>query len=219
MRWCFGEFMVDRDARQLTRRSREIHLSPKAFDLLCLLIEKQPNVVAKTDLIEHLWPGTFVVEANLSNLIAEIRSALKDRARAPKFLRTNHGVGYAFCGDATAASSDQPTTRNGVSCWIEWGKVRFPLPSGEHVIGRDPDVAVRLDCSTVSRRHARLMVSGDKAILEDFGSKNGTYVGDARVTSPRALRDGDGIRIGSLLVTYHVKTTGNSTDSYASRAR
>lgn len=219
MRWSFGEFTLDVDARQLTRKSREIHLSPKALDLLRVLIDKQPNVIAKADLIEQLWPGTFVVEANLSNLVAEIRSALKDRARAPRFLRTNHGTGYAFCGDARVASSDKVPARNGVSCWIEWGKMRFPLPSGEHVIGRDPDVDVRLDASTVSRRHARLMVSGDKAVLEDFGSKNGTYVGEARVTSPTALRDGDGIRIGSLLVTYHVKRTGNSTDSYASRLR
>ena len=74
---------------------------------------------------------------------------------------------------------------------------------GEHVIGRDPDVEVRLDASTVSRRHARLVVTAEGTVLEDFGSKNGTFRGGERVTSPVQLADGDAIRIGSLLVTFH----------------
>ena len=86
---------------------------------------------------------------------------------------------------------------------------------GEHVIGRDPDVEVRLDASTVSRRHARLVVTAEGTVLEDFGSKNGTFRGGERVTAPIQLADGDAIHIGYLLVTFHVRALLMSTDTQA----
>jgi DNA-binding winged helix-turn-helix (wHTH) protein len=212
VRWRFGEFALDLGTLQLTCGTRDTHLSPKALELLAVLIAHQPNAVSKADLVERLWPGTYVVEANLSNLVGEIRAKLDDRSRSGKYIRTVHGVGYAFCGDARAEKS----ARTGrVHCWLEWAGRRFPLPPGEHVIGRDPDADVRLDSTSVSRRHARLMVSARQTTLEDFGSKNGTFVGDARITAPTALADGDAIRIGSLLVTYHVRTGGSSTATVA----
>ena len=79
----------------------------------------------------------------------------------------------------------------------------------EHVVGRDPDAEVRLDASTVSRRHARLVVTAEGAVLEDFGSKNGTYRGADRVTTPIQLADGDEIRIGSQIVTVHLRHDGS----------
>jgi len=97
---CFGPFTLDLDTRQLTRAGREIHLAPKAFDLLATLVLDRPKVLSKAVLLKRLWPETFVEEANLSNLVAEIREALGDRARAPLYVRTAHTFGYAFCGDA-----------------------------------------------------------------------------------------------------------------------
>lgn len=210
MRIRFGAFSLDLDTRQLTQGGREIHLAPKAFDLLVALVLDRPKVLSKSVLQQRLWPETFVAEANLSNLVAEIREAIGDRARTPLFIRTAHGFGYAFCGaattelDADEAGSSQP------SCWLEWGTRRFPLSEGEHVIGRDPDVEVRLDASTVSRRHARLVVKAEGTTLEDFGSKNGTFRGSERVSSPVRLVDGDAIHIGSLLVTFHVRGPGST---------
>ena len=81
------------------------------------------------------------------------------------------------------------------------------------MVGRDPDVEVRLDASTVSRRHARLVVTPEGTMLEDFGSKNGTFRGSERVSSPVQLADGDSIRFGSLLVTFHVRTPVGSTET------
>jgi DNA-binding winged helix-turn-helix (wHTH) protein len=209
----FGPFTLDLDTRQLTRDNAEIHLSPKAFELLATLVLDRPKVLSKAILQERLWPATFVAEANLSNLVAEIREALGDNARSPLFIRTAHGFGYAFCADATSppigreAGSDRPV------CWIEWGTHRFPLSIGEHVIGRDPDVELRLDASTVSRRHARLIVTADGTVLEDFGSKNGTFHGSERVVSPVALADGDRIGIGSVQITFHALAGSMSTDT------
>ena len=78
----------------------ECALSSKAFDVLRLLVEGRPNVIDKASLHARIWPRTFVVDANLTVLIAELRRALADRAREPRFIRTVHAHGYVFCGEA-----------------------------------------------------------------------------------------------------------------------
>lgn len=209
----FGPFTLDHDTRQLTRDGREIHLSPKAFELLAALAQERPKVLSKAVLQQTLWPDTFVAEANLSNLVAEIREALDDDARDPRYIRTAHRFGYAFCGETTGPVAAKEVRFERPECWIEWGSRRFPLYPGEHVVGRDPDVEIRLDSSTVSRRHARFVVTRDRAVLEDFGSKNGTYRGPDRVTAPIELADGDEIRIGSQLMTFRARAIDSTETS------
>jgi hypothetical protein len=190
-------------------------VSPKAFELLATLVADRPKVLSKALLQERLWPDTYVAEANLSNLIAEIREALGDNPRAPQFVRTAHGFGYAFCGEA-ATVADVPDARpDRPTCWLVWGKHSFPLTPGAHVVGRDPDVEIRLDASTVSRRHAKLVVTPERTVLEDFGSKNGTYRGEDRVNAPIQLADGDVLRIGSLTVSFHLHDFVASTETLA----
>ena len=212
MRIFFGPFILDLDTRQLTRGSREIHLTTKAFDLLAGLVLARPRVLSKAALLERLWPSTFVAEANLSNLIAEVREALGDPARTPVYIRTAHGVGYAFCGDA-AVPGPRDRSPESPSCWLEWDERRLPLSVGEHVIGRDPDVEIRLEQSTVSRRHARLLVTRQGAVLEAFVTKNGTFLGSERVSVPVQLADGDTIRVGSVLMTFHVRASLTSEET------
>jgi Transcriptional regulatory protein, C terminal len=72
----FGDFIVDTDTRELLRESRPVHLSPKAFQLLELLVTARPRALSKDALYKRLWPNTFVVEANLSNLVGELRAAI-----------------------------------------------------------------------------------------------------------------------------------------------
>lgn len=193
------------------RRGQEVRLSGKAFELLVMLARERPNVLSKKELHDALWPSTFVADANLSNLVAEIRQALGDSARAPIFIRTAHRFGYAFCGDATPLARDAEPATALVVCWIEWGRTRFPLSVGEHVIGREEDADVRIDASTVSRRHARVIVQPNRAMLQDFESKNGTFRGDERVTSSTPLADGDALRIGTVLVTFHMQPRARTT--------
>ena len=207
----FGLFALDLAARRLTRHGRAVHLSNKAFDLLETLASARPAMLTKEDLMERLWPQTFVVEANLSNLIAEIRAALGDRSRRPRFIRTVHGRGYAFCA-AVEEEAAQPAAAR-IAGWIEWGPRRFPLAPGAHVIGRDPDAAVQLDAPTVSRRHATIVVDADGSLLEDCGSKNGTFIRDRRLTSAERLGDGESFRIGSLPLIYRVRAAVGSTDT------
>lgn len=105
MRALFGEFTLDDSTRQLTAWRGEIHLSPKAFQLLSILIEARPKVIAKGDLHERLWPSTFVSEGGLASVIAELRAALGDDAREPRFIRTVFAFGYSFCAEVRTERS------------------------------------------------------------------------------------------------------------------
>ena len=200
MRARFGDFIVDSETRQLLRDREEVHLSPKAFDLLCLLIARRPGVVAKADLFSRIWPDTFVVDANLNILVGEVRRALGDHAQAPRFIRTAHGVGYAFCGEAADVEGAAPAGAAGASrFWLEAGNRTYVLGEGEHTIGRDPRCSIRLDDASVSRRHARIRVAGaGSALLTDLESTNGTFIRGRRITTERPLSDGDTVTIGSV---------------------
>src|SRR6266851_2777396 len=155
----FVPFTAASETRQLRRQQLEIHLSPKAFDLLGVLLERRPKVVGKAELHTRIWPDTYVVDANLNVLIGEIRRALADKAERPRFIRTVHGVGYAFCGEAhdldEAASTAAPRTTR---FWLAWGNQTFPLSEGDNIIGRDPQCGVWLDATGVSRQHARIRI-------------------------------------------------------------
>ena len=137
MRARFGEFTLDTDTRQIFRADEEIHLSPKAYELLTILVEHRPRALSKNELHTRLWPATFVSEVNLATLVAEIREALGDDARKPRFVRTAHRFGYAFSG----ATVDTPQTETSDTnfCWLVKGGRRLPLRSGENVLGREPD--------------------------------------------------------------------------------
>jgi DNA-binding winged helix-turn-helix (wHTH) protein len=205
----FGVFVLDSDRRQLIRSGDEVHLTPKAFDLLALLADQAPRVLSKTELHERLWPGTFVSDATLVSLVKEIRRALEDHDAQTPIIRTAHSVGYAF-----AAPIDRgPVQPAPVSRWIEAGSRRIALTHGENVIGRDPTATVLLDVAGVSRRHAQIVVGERGAILEDLGSKNGTRIGEELVKAEVALRDGDQIHVGPALVIFHASASGISTET------
>jgi DNA-binding winged helix-turn-helix (wHTH) protein len=203
MRLGFGPFTLDSETRQLRRADVDIHLSPKAFDLLALLLERRPAVVTKSEVQERLWPSTFVEDANLSVLVADIRRALDDDPKAPTFIRTVHGRGYAFSGAATELGHGRSKGDAPGKCWLAWREHARPLVSGENIVGRDPDCDVWIDARGVSRRHAKITVSPAAVTVEDLDSTNGTFIGDARVTSERRLSDGDVIGLGPETVTFH----------------
>src|SRR6187401_1188310 len=98
MRVRFGDCVLDTDTRQLFVGGAEVHLQPKAFQFLDLLIRNRPRVVPKEEIHERLWSGTFVSDGTLTSLLAEVRDAIGDDARHPRFVRTSHRVGYAFSG-------------------------------------------------------------------------------------------------------------------------
>ena len=209
----FGAFTLHVDSRQLQQGvdARPVHLSPKAFELLQVLVEARPRAISKGELHERLWPSTFVSEATLSSLVAELREALGDRGRDALYIRTLHGYGYAFSAPAEPPASSIGTITN----WIVCDGTEIPLGDGEHVLGRDSDARVELRSPAVSRHHARIVISGMSATLEDLGSKNGTSVRGQTLSAPIQLADGDEIQIGSFVLTFRTVSAKGSTESAA----
>jgi len=211
----FAPFDLDSDTRQLLRDGEDVHLSPKAFAVLSVLLAKRPNVVAKADLFGEIWPDVFVVDANLNVLVGEIRRALDDDAQSPRFIRTVHGVGYAFCGQAIETGRPSRSVRlqpdrlveggaADVRFWLAWKNQTFSLEEGDNVIGRDPRCEVWVDPSGVSRRHARIRIEGGESrpVLTDLESTNGTFVAGKRITEATPLTDGDAIKVGSVTLKF-----------------
>ena len=208
--------MLDLDARELRRGADAIALSPKAYQLLQILVSERPKALSKLDLQERLWPDTFVVEKNLVNLVAEIRAALGDDATHPRFVRTVPRFGYAF-REAAAGIGETQVADTSVRFRLRWPDGRAALREGDHVLGRDPDLELFIDGPSVSRRHAVIRVSGADATIQDLGSKNGTFVADRSAAAPMPLADGDIIRLGSVELTFVAVSVRYSTRTEAPR--
>jgi len=205
----FDAFTLDAEQRQLFRDGTVVHLTPKAFDLLALLATHAPRVVSKRELHEQLWPGTFVADATLTGVVKELRRALDDRSPTAPLIRTAHRVGYALCPAIERVSARQAAPQH----WLVLRGRRVALHDGEHVIGRDAACDICLDDVSVSRRHARLMIDGTVARLEDLGSKNGTTSGGRGVSGPIVLNGDDRLEFGSVVAIYRSSRSGLSTET------
>ena len=98
----FSEFELDRALRQLRRNGEPLPLHAKTFDLLTFLLERNGQVVTKDEILETVWAGQFVEEANLSVQISALRKALGEKRDAPRFLVTVPGKGYKFVADVNS---------------------------------------------------------------------------------------------------------------------
>lgn len=211
MHLVFGDCEFDTRRRILLRHGRVEPLSPRAFQLLELLLERRPEALSKGELLGQLWPDTFVSDASLHNLVAEVRSALADDPRLTRYIRTVPRYGYAFHGDARAASSSAPPAASLHDPRLISDTREWHLVAGPNIVGRDRDCAIRIDSATISRRHARVVVTTHQTTIEDLGSKNGTQVNGCPITSAVVLNDGDALQVGSIALTYRVIDVPPST--------
>jgi DNA-binding winged helix-turn-helix (wHTH) protein len=211
MRVAFGDCTVDSETRELFRKEQPVHLSPKSFRLLELLLEGRPKAFSKAEIHEKIWPDAFVSEATLASLIAEIREAIGEDAKDARFIRTVHGFGYSFAG----AVRDFPRERPGTSEPSAWSLIQgdrvIPLPEGETILGRDHLAGIRIPSESVSRRHARIVVARATATIEDLGSKNGTSLRGKKLAARASLEDGDLLGIGSISFTVRFLSEEKST--------
>ena len=217
MKYQFSDVRVDGDARQICRGSQIVHLPRKAFDLLLLLLERRPNAVSKEQIHEHLWPDTYVSESSVQALVSDIRQAIGDDGRRRVMLRTVHGVGYAFSMDAVEERQTPAPAREPVRAWLVGERDRIALYAGQNTLGRGGDDVTEIDDSTVSRRHASIVVRNDQAVLEDLGSKNGTWLGEQRVSAPIPLKEGNVVLLGSARFVFRLAHSEGSTDSVPPR--
>lgn len=211
MRTRFGECVLDSDTRELLVRGTPIHISPKAFQFLELLLQNRPRALSKMEIHDKLWLGTFVSDGTLTSLLAEVRSAIGDEAHEPRFVRTVHRYGYAFFGEVV---DDRPQRRGRAPRFayrLFRGPREIALEEGETILGRDPDATTFIDHTSVSRRHARILIADETATIEDLDSKNGTFLRGARLESPSVLADGDELKLGSVEMTFRVFPLSGST--------
>ena len=186
------------DATAVRRAAQTVHMQPKAFQFLELLLENRPKALSKQQIHERLWPGTFISDSTLTSLLVEVRDVIGDEARHPLYVRTVHRLRLRVLRRAPGKTSDvgpscAPARK--WSCWVLHAGKRTALDAGR---SRSSDGIRRpcffIDHPSVSRRHARILVADGSATLEDLGSKNGTQLDDQKVESAVALADGARIR-------------------------
>ena len=215
MKIRFARCRLDTDARRLFRGSREVHLSPKAFELLWVLVENRDRALSKAELLDRVWPGVFVSDMSLARVVTEMRRAIGDHARRARIVRTVHAHGYAFVAAVEEAVETDRAAVKPPAYWLTTGTQTFPLPPGEHIVGRDPGSALWLDSPKVSRRHARVSVREDHVAIEDLGTKNGTYVRGERLSAASTLEPGDEVAIGPFRMTFRGSAASSATETEA----
>ncbi|HEU4886605.1 MAG TPA: FHA domain-containing protein [Thermoanaerobaculia bacterium] len=213
-RFRFDQFCFDSDQKALLRGGEPVRLTPRAFRLLELLILRRPKAISKRDLLDHVWSGNIVEEANLKTLVLEIRTALEERGGRPEVVRTVYGYGYAFVGQVEEEAADSGAESQAVVS-VRWSTYTVLLPLGAHVIGRRPDCAVAIDDPSVSRVHARLEITRDMLRIEDLHSKNGTFVEGKRIKAPTELLNRCEIVIGEVNVKLARLDSGDASTQTA----
>jgi len=200
----FADFTADFDAHELRRGETRVHLSPKAFRLLELLITNRARALSKAELQEALWPDVFVQESNLADLVSELRGALEQTGQRQGLIRTVHGFGYAFSGTVQTSGGESAPAAGPASWRLTWRDGHVALGEGEFAMGRDPEATVYVDEPTVSWQHASLRINGtgaaSRATLTDLSSSNGTYVNGTRLTDTVEVKHGDDLRLGQVRI-------------------
>jgi len=215
-----GEWVVEPQFGRLTRGGTTVGLEFKVMEVLLCLARRSGTLVIRQDLIDAVWATEYVSNNTLTHAIAELRSALGDDAKNPSYIETIHRRGYRLLADVADQEDTDPDDSPETSCYyVLTGDRRVPLRDGENLIGRVPWATITVDEPQVSRRHARILVDGSTAVLEDLGSKNGTYLNGRPAEAPTPLSDGDRIGLGShsvfLQLTAAVTTEEGDTPTDA----
>jgi DNA-binding winged helix-turn-helix (wHTH) protein len=197
---AFADCVLKPASRQLLRNGAAVALEPKHFTLLEGLIERRPAVVTYHEIDELIWPNVYVARTSLTRLVSELRSALGDSSGDGHIIRTVYKTGYAFAADVIAVGGQPRAAPSALS--LVWNGRLLPLADGENIAGRGVDCSLVIEATSVSRRHARIVVSTGAATLEDLGSTNGTFVNDAAIRSATALRDGDMVTLGKAVMQF-----------------
>jgi DNA-binding winged helix-turn-helix (wHTH) protein len=207
MRLRFADCVLDPEARELRRRGTPVPLSPRAFRLLTLLLEHRPRPVSQQRLRDALWPDTSVGYTSLAQVVAELRRAIGDPAGGDRRIRTVPRVGYAFVHPVV----EERARRRASLGVLVTEDSEYLVPEGETLVGRGTECGIRLPSSRVSRVHARVRTEGECVLVEDAGSKNGTWVNRERREGPALLEDGDEVLFGTFRAVFHRAGASGST--------
>jgi len=212
-----GNWLVEPTLDRISLGGRELRLRPRVMDVLTALALASGKLVSKQALIDDVWRTEFVSDHALTQVIAELRAALGDDAGSPSFIETIPRRGYRLVATVTAAP-ESVVSNHGVSMpfKLETDDGNHPLIQGQNVIGRTDDADICIDKTEVSRCHAMITVQGTTAVIEDLGSKNGTYVNGRQIEVPATLNNGDEIWIGRSVARMRFLIEGEPTKTEAS---
>jgi DNA-binding winged helix-turn-helix (wHTH) protein len=215
MAYRFGPFVYDSVRHELVRGRGEIPLTRKSRELLLLFLRNPGRLLGRQEIVDRVWGGTAVTDDAVRFQVTDLRKALAEDGG--NFIRTIRGEGYRWEEPVRAASDrrvrpmkSDAATKPEPRFRLVLGSHEVQLLPGENVVGRDPDAALWIDHPGVSRRHARILVAGGKATLEDLGSKNGTFLGGEKLTGRVALADRDEIRIGPETIVFRMVSPGTT---------
>jgi DNA-binding winged helix-turn-helix (wHTH) protein len=207
-----GAWLVEPTLDRISRDGRVVRLRPRAMDVLACLAIEAGKLASKQNLIDAVWQTEFVSEHALTQVIAELRAALGDDARNPTYIENIPRRGYRLVAVVTQVAASVPPTRDlSVPFKLQGEDGDHPLNQGSNVIGRTTDADITIDRTEVSRCHARIVVAGTSATIEDLGSKNGTYLNGQRLQQPALLANGDEIWIGRSVARLRFLVEGEPT--------
>lgn len=207
-----GGWLVEPMFDRISREDRAVRLRPRAMDVLACLAAAAGKLASKRDLIDAVWRTEYVSDHALTQVIAELRTALEDDARNPAYIENVPRRGYRLMASVTPVASSVPAAREpSVPFRLQGEGGDHPLNQGPNLIGRTADADIRIDRTAVSRAHARIVVDGTTATIEDLGSKNGTYLNGARLEQPAVLTNGDDIWIGRSVARLRFMVEGEPT--------
>lgn len=214
MRVSFEEFTFDASRQVLSRGSQNVHLTPKEMCLLELLLNGRGKVIPEQELVDCLWPDVVVSGASLKNLVSILRTNLGEPPHGRSYIRNVRGRGYVLDAPITELCDEPPVHSAG---YLHYAGRIIPLHPGSNLVGRDYCCSVRLLHSSVSRRHATIVLATDRVTLEDLGSRNGTFLDGAAVSGVCRLEHDHQLTFGRLATYYTASTSDDSTLSVSSR--
>lgn len=215
MAYRFGPFLYDPVSRGLVKGATEIPLTHKSRELLLLFLHNPGRLLTREEIVEKVWPDVAVTDDALRFQVAELRKAFgKD---GDVFIETIRREGYRWEAAVRPAADRPVRPAEGETSSRPQPRFRLVLDTrevqlldGENIIGRDPDGALWIDHPSVSRRHARIVVRGGKATLEDLKSKNGTFLEGKKIEKKASLSDGDVVRIGPETMVFRTLSVGTT---------
>ena len=193
----FGPFLLNPAERVLTREGRAVPLTPKVFDLLVVLVENGGHLLGKKDLMEAVWPDSFVEEGNLTFSVSALRKALGEDRKEPQYIETVPRSGYRFVANVRVLEGD-----SGVEAAADGRDLQDNEPAAAAPEAAAPRRA------EVNDRHRPRKLLALSAVLLTAAVAAGLYV--------YANRDRAGVESVDLLrgaTVTRLTTTRNATDA------
>lgn len=165
----FGPYRLDRANARLLREGRPVALTLKAFDVLVHLASRPDRLVTKEELLSAIWPDVVVTDASVKVCVRELRKALDDDPKSPRYIETAHRRGYRFIGCSAATTTESNSERT--STFAESPSFR----STARFVGRDSELSRLASCYRSASERNRQVVflcgaagTGKTALIHAF---------------------------------------------------